>query len=64
MNFERFFKILSYAAVFCGFLSLWISGTFGVGGTGLFVAVIVAAWFLEGSRWQITEKIGTPLAGR
>ncbi len=61
MNFEKFFQSISYAAVFCGFLSLWISGTFGVGGTVLFLAIIVGAWFLEGSRWQISERIGTAL---
>ena len=61
MNFERLFKILSYAAVFCGFLALWVSGTFGVVGTGMFVAVMVTAWVLEGSRWQISERWGTAL---
>ncbi len=61
MSFDKFFKLVSYAAVFCGFLSLWISGTFGIAGTGMFFAVMIAAWFLEGSRWQITEKIGTTL---
>lgn len=61
MNFEKFFRLVSYAAVFCGFFSLWVSGTFGVVRTGLFVTVIVGAWFLEGSRWQISERIGTAL---
>ena len=61
MNFEKVFKILSYAAVFCGFFSLWVSGTFGVVGTVMFFAVMVAAWFLEGSRWQISERWGTVL---
>lgn len=61
MNFEKFFKLISYAAVFCGFFSLWISGTFGIIGTALFLGVIIAAWFLEGSRWQISEKLGTAL---
>ena len=61
MTFEKFFKLISYAAVVCGFFSLWISGTFGIAGTTLFIAVMFAAWFLEGSRWQITEKIGTAL---
>jgi transglutaminase-like putative cysteine protease len=59
MNFERLFKSLSYAAVFCGFLSMWGSGTFGIVGTGLFVSAMVAGWFLEGSRWQISERLGT-----
>ncbi|MBA2336041.1 MAG: hypothetical protein H0V90_14040, partial [Blastocatellia bacterium] len=57
MNFEKLFKILSYAAVFCGFFSLWISGTFGIVGTGIFIAVMIAAWFLEGSKWQISERL-------
>lgn len=61
MNFDRFFKLISYMAVFCGFLSLWISGTLGLVGSLLFVAVILTGWFLEGSRWQITERPGTAL---
>lgn len=59
MDFEKLFKSLSYAAVFCGFLSLWVSGTFGVIGTVVFIAIMVAAWFLGGSRWQISERLGT-----
>ncbi|MEJ7625102.1 MAG: DUF3488 and transglutaminase-like domain-containing protein [Pyrinomonadaceae bacterium] len=61
MNFEKFFRSVSYAAVFCGFLSLCISGTFGIVSTGLFVAVMISAWQLEGSRWQISERLGTVL---
>ena len=61
MTFETFFRLVSYAAVFCGFLALWVSGTFGIVGTLLFVAIMIAAWFLEDSRWQISEKIGTAL---
>jgi len=61
MNFERFFRLVSYSAVFCGFLSLWVSGTFGIVGTALFVALMFAAWRLEGSHWQISEKLGTVL---
>ncbi len=61
MNFETFFKAISYAAVFCGFLALWVSGTFGFVGTAVFIAIMVAAWFLEDSRWQISERLGTAL---
>lgn len=61
MNFDKFFRLISYAAVFCGFLSLWVSGTFGIVGTGLFLAILVSGWFLEGSRWQISERLGTAL---
>lgn len=61
MNFETFFRLVSYAAVFCGFLALWVSGTFGIVGTAVFIAIMIAAWVLEDSRWQISEKIGTAL---
>src|SRR5260221_13924209 len=61
MSFEKFFRIVSYSAVFCGFFSLWVSDTFGILGTALFVAVMIAAWLLEGSRWQISERLGTAL---
>lgn len=60
MNFERFFQLISYAAVFCGFLALWVSGV-GVVVTALFLGVMVLAWRLEGSRWQVSEKVGTAL---
>ncbi len=61
MNFEKFFRLISYAAVFCGFLSLWITGTFGVIGTGIIISVMIAAWVIEGTKWQISEKLGTTL---
>ncbi len=61
MKFERFFRLVSYAAVFCGFLSLWVSGALGIVGTSLFGVLMIAAWRLEGSRWQISERLGTVL---
>ncbi|MDQ6787303.1 MAG: DUF3488 and transglutaminase-like domain-containing protein [Acidobacteriota bacterium] len=59
--FEVFFKAISYLVVFCGFISLWISGSFGVFNTSLFFSVIILSWFLEESRWQISERTGTVL---
>lgn len=61
MSFETFFRSISYAAVFCGFMALWVSGTFGILGTAVFIAIMIAAWFFEGSRWQISERLGTVL---
>lgn len=61
MDFEKLFKILSYATVFCGFFALWIAGAFSIFGAGLFLLVMIAAWFLEGSRFQVSERIGTAL---
>lgn len=61
MSLDRLFKILSYTTVFCGFFSLWVSGTFGAFGTGVFVLILACAWFTEGTRWQISERIGTAM---
>lgn len=56
MNFEKFFKLISYAVAFCGLFSLYVSGGVGILVTAIFILVAAAAWFLEGSRWQLSEK--------
>lgn len=61
MNFDKFFRFISYAVVFCGFLTLWVSGGSGIIVSTLFIAVLVSAWFLEDSRRQISDRIGTGL---
>ena len=61
MNFDRFFKFISYAVVFCGFLTLWVSGSFGTIFTLIFLAGLVTAWYFEDSGWQISERLGTGL---
>ncbi len=61
MTFEVFFRFVSYAAVLCGFFSLWISGTFGPVATLMFLGVMIVAWLVEGTRWQISERLGTVL---
>ena len=61
MSFETFFRLISYAAVFCGFLSLWVSGSLGAVVSVVFLSLMVAAWLLEDTRWQISEKLGTAL---
>ncbi|HEY0461315.1 MAG TPA: DUF3488 and transglutaminase-like domain-containing protein, partial [Pyrinomonadaceae bacterium] len=61
MNFDRFFKFISYAVVFCGFLTLWVSGSFGFLLTFLFISALISAAFLEDTRWQLSERLGTAL---
>lgn len=61
MSSERLFHILSYLTVLGGFLSLWISGVFGMIGTLIFLVAFFGGWFLEQTKWQISERIGTAL---
>jgi len=58
MNFESFFKLSSYALIFGGLLALVVSGGVGLLVTLLFIAAAVAAWFLEDTKWQISERVG------
>src|SRR5215204_4596172 len=61
MNFDRFFKFISYAVVFCGFLTLWVSGSLGFVITFLFISALIGAVFLEDTRRQLSERLGTAL---
>lgn len=60
-SFETFFRAISYGVAGCGLLSLIISGGIGIFIAGLFLIVVVLAWFLEESRWQISERGGVVL---
>ncbi len=61
VNFERFFKSISYLVVFCGFLSLWQSRGFGIIVTCGFILAIIFSWFSEDSKWQFSNRVGTVL---
>lgn len=60
-NFDTFYHLISYVVVFCGFFSLFVSSGAEVISTFLFISVLILACFLENSRWQISEKLGTIL---
>ncbi|MGI8469255.1 MAG: transglutaminaseTgpA domain-containing protein [Pyrinomonadaceae bacterium] len=60
-DFDRFFKAISYGVVIGGFFSLIASGGVGVFAGALFAAVIILAWFLEKTSWQISERVGTAI---
>ncbi len=45
----------------CGLFSLFFSNGIGVLALSLFIFIAVLAWFLEDSRWQISEKMGVIL---
>ncbi len=61
ISFNNYFKFLSFAVVFSGLFSLFISGGIGIIATVLFLVVMLVAWFLEESTWQISERIALVL---
>src|SRR5690606_5261380 len=56
---EKTLQVLSYAVAFCGFLTLWVSGTFGIVASVLYLGAMAVAWRIEGTKWQISERAGT-----
>ena len=57
-KFSTYFRASSYALVACGALTLAVSGGIGWGLFGAFAAVLLAAWMLEGTKWQFSERVG------
>jgi transglutaminase-like putative cysteine protease len=58
MSFNTFFRVSSYAMVACGALALAVSD--GLSGVlaAAFAVVLVVAWKLEGTKWQLPERAG------
>ena len=61
MNFDTYFKLTSYAVVVCGALALFASGGVSLVVLTIFAALTVAAWLVENSRRQISERFGLVL---
>src|SRR2546421_4334519 len=57
MSFSAYFRLTSYATITAAALALLISGGVGLYLTVTFVIVIIAAWKLEGTRWQFSERV-------
>jgi transglutaminase-like putative cysteine protease len=57
MTFTTYFRLASYATVAAATLALFVAG--GVGGwlAVVFAVVTIGAWKLEGSRWQLSERV-------
>ena len=58
MRFETYFRASSYAMISCAMLALLLAGGLHFGLALAFVAVVVIAWKVEGTRWQLSERIG------
>src|SRR5581483_11834579 len=57
MNFNTYFRLTSYATIAAAALALFVSGGIAVCPALIFTLVMIAAWTLEGSRWQLTERV-------
>src|SRR6266404_5954340 len=57
MSFTSYFRLTSYATIAAAALALFISGGVGAWLAGAFAVVLIAAWKLEDTRWQLTERI-------
>ena len=57
MSFSTYFRLTSYATIGAAALALLISGGIGVYLAITFAIVMIAAWKLEGTRWQLTERV-------
>lgn len=58
MSFNTFFRVSSYAMVACGALALAVSEGLSAMLALAFAVVLVFAWKLEGTKWQLSERVG------
>src|SRR5213078_4408864 len=57
MSFNSYFRLTSYATIAAAALALLISGGVGAYLGITFAIVMIAAWKLEGTRWQLSERM-------
>ena len=57
MKFESYFRWTSYATIATAAMALFVSGGVGVWLAVVFGMAIVAAWVIEDSHWQLSERI-------
>ena len=58
MNFLTYFRAFSYAMIGVAMLALVLAGGLDYALAFVFLIVMVVSWKLEGSRWQLPERIG------
>src|ERR1051326_1497745 len=58
MNFLTYFRAFSYAMIGVAMLALVLAGGLDYVLAFVFLIVMIVSWRLEGSRWQVPERIG------
>lgn len=56
MSFTTYFRLASYATIAAAGLALFVAGGTGAGLAIAFAVVLIAAWKLEDTRWQLNER--------
>src|SRR5712692_4833518 len=57
MSFSTYFRLTSYATVAAAALALFVAHGVGAGLAIAFALIAIAAWKLEGTRWQLSERV-------
>src|SRR2546423_7183984 len=57
MSFNTYFRLASYLTIAAAALALFVSGGMSAWLVGAFALVLVGGWKLEGTRWQLTERV-------
>src|SRR5580765_5760442 len=57
MNFNTYFRLTSYATIAAAAVALFVAGGVGVWLVAGFALVMIVAFKLEGTRWQLTERV-------
>jgi transglutaminase-like putative cysteine protease len=58
MDFSNYFRASSYAMIACATLALVLAGGLHVALAGILAIVMVLAWMWEGTKWQLSERVG------
>jgi protein-glutamine gamma-glutamyltransferase len=57
MSFGTYFRLTSYATIAAAALALFVAHGVGASLAIAFALITIAAWKLEGTRWQLSERI-------
>ncbi|HEX9629630.1 MAG TPA: transglutaminaseTgpA domain-containing protein [Pyrinomonadaceae bacterium] len=58
MSLETYFRAFSYATIAVATLALVLAGGLNLALAILSFAILIAAWKLEGGKWQLSERMG------
>jgi protein-glutamine gamma-glutamyltransferase len=61
VSFDTYFRASSYAMLACGMLALVVAGGLSLPLVGACGALLIIAWLLEETKWQLSERLGLAL---